>query len=96
MSKYWTAPTATISWDNLKHIRVYGLNPDGDLVEWAYENDNTWKGPTPLGVRGSPGFAVAATNDGNRIRVYYHGQNHNVYEMTYEPDQGWRSGAKLP
>lgn len=69
MSGNWTV-NSTITWnDGTTQIRVYGLKPDGTIVEWMYNRG--WSGPNPLGAKATPGTPLTAMvfQDNNGVQV---------------------------
>lgn len=63
----WSAPHASINWDGLRHIRVYGQDPDGNIVEWQWDNGASWTGPSRLPFLAKYGTPMTAENDGSRV-----------------------------
>jgi hypothetical protein len=57
----WTGPAATISWDNLNQIRVYGQDPEGNIMEWAAGSSGKWTGPNKIGYKAKYGTSMSAT-----------------------------------
>jgi hypothetical protein len=68
LAQYWSAPSASISWDNLQHIRVYAVDPNGDIREWQWDG-NGWSGPSYIGAKARVGTIVTAANDGPRVSL---------------------------
>ncbi|KAF7526834.1 hypothetical protein G7054_g10653 [Neopestalotiopsis clavispora] len=93
LAQNWSAPSASISWDNLQHIRVYAVDPNGDIREWQWDG-NGWSGPSYIGAKARVGTIVTAANDGPRIRVYYQVPGGGAKERVYEGK--WMDGATLP
>ena len=63
MSQPWTGPFASFSWNNLGRIRVYGQDPEGNIMEWQYDG-GPWTGPTPIGAQAKYGTALSVTGYG--------------------------------
>ncbi|KAH8777787.1 hypothetical protein F5883DRAFT_544054 [Diaporthe sp. PMI_573] len=87
LAQEWAPPSGAITWDNLEHIRLYAVDPQGNLREWQYDG-STWGGNAWVGS------TVTAVNDGSRLRVYYKHTSGRIMERVYE--NGWRDGAMLP
>ena len=47
---------------------MYGLKPDGTIVEWQY--DGSWTGPSVLGPRADPGTTLAVVHTENNSGVH--------------------------
>lgn len=67
MSNQWSI-SASFSWNDFQHIRVYGLKPDGTIVEWQY--DGSWTGPSVLGPKADPGTTLAVVHTENNSGVH--------------------------
>ncbi|ETS85752.1 hypothetical protein PFICI_03777 [Pestalotiopsis fici W106-1] len=93
IAQFWSVPYASVSWDNLQHIRVYAVDPNGAIREWQFDG-NGWKGPSFIGALARIGTIVTAVNDGDRIRVYYQLPNGRAKERIYEGK--WYDGPTLP
>lgn len=66
LAQTWGPPSGAITWENLGHIRVYAVDPKGNIREWQYDG-NGWTGPTYIGSNAVPGSALTAVNDGSRV-----------------------------
>ncbi|KAI7778084.1 hypothetical protein LA080_002660 [Diaporthe eres] len=96
LAQAWGPPSGAINWDGLSHIRVYAVDPKGNLREWQWDG-NGWGGPSYIGGVAIPGTSVTAVNDGThcvKLRVYYKHTSGYVKERIYE--NGWFDGATFP
>lgn len=66
LAQAWGPPSGAINWDGLSHIRVYAVDPDGNLREWQWDG-NGWGGPSYIGGIAIPGTPVTAVNDGSHV-----------------------------
>lgn len=66
LAQEWGTPSGAINWDGLNHIRVYAVDPSGNLREWQWDG-NGWGGPSYIGSEAIPGTTVTAVNDGDRV-----------------------------
>ncbi|KPI37020.1 uncharacterized protein AB675_3593 [Cyphellophora attinorum] len=89
------AQVASVSWDNLGHIRVYTQDGNGNIHEAQYDGQG-WTGPGFIGATAKKGTAMSAVNSGDRLRVYYQDPNGRTQEHVYEQSSGWVRGARIP
>lgn len=68
LAQTWSPPSAAIHWDGLNHIRVYAVDPSGQVREWQWDG-NGWTGPSYIGATAMPGTSVTATNSGSHVSV---------------------------
>lgn len=66
LAQEWGPPSGAINWDGLNHIRVYAVDPSGNLREWQWDG-NGWGGPSYIGGDARPGTTVTAVNDGDHV-----------------------------
>lgn len=87
MSGDWTV-NASVTWqegDNTE-IRVYGLKPDGTLVEWVYSR--RWHEPQALGVKATPDTPLSAImfHNGDGVQVSHQGSAREDLKLTVSVD----------
>ncbi|RPB07149.1 hypothetical protein P167DRAFT_434646 [Morchella conica CCBAS932] len=92
-------PLATVSWNDGAAIRLYYLNSDNEIQEYAYDNSTGWYSGSLSGegIRAVDTSRLAAIKYGDNleIRLYFQVSGGVVQEYTWK-DESWSISQSLP